>query len=242
MSEAYDVIGYSIANFGKEKNGDSFLFERLEEESLLIAVVADGVSQQPCDWLASQTTCQTLIDHFKTNVSQIDIGKRLFESILHTNRVVGLTEGKCHKMASTLSVVVCLQSEAEFCYANVGDSRIYSLYNGQLEQLTTDNSISRKERIVTSAGARMVDRPILTQVIGQDNISFPVRVKAIQKGEIITLATDGFYDARKAVFNRLMMEFADNNDFDAGFAQLVDLLKILRGDDLTAIAIRRTTA
>ena len=114
MSEAYDVIGYSIANFGKEKNGESFLFERLEEESLLIAVVADGVSQQPCDWLASQTTCQTLIDHFKTNVSQIDIGKRLSESILHTNRVVGLTEGKCRKMASTLSVVVCSQSEAEF--------------------------------------------------------------------------------------------------------------------------------
>lgn len=239
MKECYEVFGYTISNVGKEKNGDSFLFEELEAENLLIAVVADGVSQQPCDWLASLTTCQALLNHFKRNISQANIGQRLSESIQHANTVVGLTEGKCHKMASTLSVVVCPHAAAEFYYANVGDSRIYSLYNGQLEQLTTDDAIIRKERIVTSIGVRVIDRPILTQVIGQDNISYPIKVKPLRKGEVIILATDGFYDARKAVFNTLMADFGEADDFETGFTTFIDQLKMLRGDDLTAIAIRR---
>lgn len=239
MKKTYGILGYTVSNFGKEKNGDSFSFEQLEEENLLIAVVADGVSQQPCDWLASSTTCQALIDHFKQNISQSDTAQRLLESILQTNHDVALTEGKCHKMASTLSVVVCSYSSEELYYANIGDSRIYSLYNGSFEQLTTDDVIIRKERILTNAGIRLIDKHILSKVIGQDNILFKINVKSIRTGEVIILATDGFYDARKVVFNKLMTEFGEAKDFEEGFAKLIDQVKILRGDDLTAVAIKR---
>lgn len=239
MKEFCDIIGYTISNFGKEKNGDNFLFEQLEEEGILIAVVADGVSQQPCDWFASSTTCQSLIGHFKKNSHQTNIQKRLSESILQTNREVASTEGKCHKMASTLSVVVFQKSSAEINYANIGDSRIYSLHNGKLDQLTTDNVIVRKERVLTAAGIRVIDKPVLTKVIGQDNLTFEITTKSIQTGEVLLLATDGFYDARKVVFNKLMIEFGEAKDFEAGFAKLIGQMEILRGDDLTAIAIKR---
>ena len=53
------------------------------------------------------------------------------------------------------------------------------------------------------------------------------------------MATDGFYDARKVVFNKLMTEFGEAKDFEEGFAKLIDQVKILRGDDLTAVAIKR---
>ena len=239
MTEHSDILGYSIANFGKEKNGDSFLFEYLDEEGLLIAVVADGVSQQPCDWLASLTTCRTVIDQFKKNKEQKELSKRLWESIAYTSKFVASTEGKCHKMAATLSIVVCQQSSEEFFYANIGDSRIYSLYNGTLKQLTTDDVTIRKERILTPAGTRVIDRPILTKVIGQDNIAFNINRSTIRTGEALILETDGFYDARKATFNNIMLEFGDAEDFKAGFAALTSKLEILRGDDLTAIALKR---
>ena len=236
-------MGYTIPNFGKEKNGDSFLFEQLEEENILIAVVADGVSQQPCDWLASLTTCQTLVDHFKKNISQhADIEKRLLESVMFANKHVALTEGKCRKMASTLSVIVYSQLLNKIYYANIGDSRIYSLSNGMLEQLTIDNVMIRKERVLTNAGIRLIDKPILTQVIGQDNISCKINVKSVQTGEVIILATDGFYEARKAVFTKLITEFGEVDDFKEGFIKLIGQMKILRGDDLTAIAVKILTS
>ncbi|HEX8328345.1 MAG TPA: protein phosphatase 2C domain-containing protein [Hymenobacter sp.] len=243
MEGIYEVLGYTISNFGKEKNGDSFLIEQLENEGLLIAVVGDGVSQQPCDWLASSTTCQTLVDHFKKNISQKgDIENRLLESIQLTNKQIALTEGICHKMASTLSVVVYSQLSEKIYYANIGDSRIYSLYNGMLEQLTVDNTMVRREKVLTSAGMRLIDKPILTQVIGQNSISCKISVKPIQTHEIIILATDGFYEARKAVFTKLMTEFGETANFEEGFTKLIDQVKILRGDDLTAVAIKGVAA
>ena len=30
MKKTYGILGYTVSNFGKEKNGDSFLFEQLE--------------------------------------------------------------------------------------------------------------------------------------------------------------------------------------------------------------------
>ena len=99
--------------------------------------------------------------------------------------------------------------------------------------------IIRKERILTNAGIRLIDKHILSKVIGQDNILFKINVKSIRTGEVIILATDGFYDARKVVFNKLMTEFGEAKDFEEGFAKLIDQVKILRGDDLTAVAIKR---
>lgn len=43
--DCYQIFGYSIANVGKEKNGNSLLYEFLAEENLLFAAVADGVSR-----------------------------------------------------------------------------------------------------------------------------------------------------------------------------------------------------
>lgn len=235
--EPFRILGYTTANFGKEKNGDSFLFEELAAEELLIAVVADGVSQQPCDWLASATSCRAVIDYFTQNEAEPDLGRRLLHSIRQASQEVAQAEGQCQRMASTLSVVVCRQT-GDCCYANVGDSRIYSLYQGSLTQLTKDDVTLRREQVRTSAGLRIIDQPVLTQVMGQDRLALDVKSTTIRPGEILVLATDGFYEARKATFPRLMSEFAESDDFEAGFAALIGKLEIMRGDDLTAIALR----
>lgn len=35
----FDIQGYTIPKVGKEKNGDSYIVEYLEEEKLLLAIV-----------------------------------------------------------------------------------------------------------------------------------------------------------------------------------------------------------
>ncbi|MBO9700771.1 MAG: protein phosphatase 2C domain-containing protein [Sporocytophaga sp.] len=239
MSALFDILGYSIPNLGKEKNGDSYIFEYLEEEQILVAIVADGVSKQPCDWFASETTCKKLLENFKKLEGNQDINQRLLSSISETNKFVINIEGNCKRMASTLSVIAWQAFTNKLYFSNIGDSRIYSLKDEKLEQLTKDDSIITKEKVLMHGGLRVIDKSTLTKVIGQDNITISIAEKLLEVGEIIILATDGFYDARKAVFNKIMIDLSKSENFKDGFITVINKLEMLRGDDLTAIVMKR---
>jgi serine/threonine protein phosphatase PrpC len=239
MDIFFDILGYSVPNIGKEKNGDSYIFEYLENEEILVAVVADGVSKQPCDWFASKTTCKKLLECFKLQEGNKNIHQRFLNSISETNKFVNNMEGNCRRMASTLSVIVWPTSDNKLYFSNIGDSRIYSLKDEKLEQLTKDDSVITKEKVLMHGGLRVIDKSTLTKVIGQDNISISVAEKSLEIGEIIILATDGFYDARKAVYNKIMIELSKSENFKDGFTTAINKLEMLRGDDLTAIVMKR---
>ena len=239
MNDCFDIQGYTISNVGKERNGDYYLFEYLEEQNLLIAAVADGVSRQPCDWLASETTCQKLLENFKSLSDQADISERLRNSIFSTNKYLINVEGNCRRMASTLSVIVWDLKINMIYYANIGDSRIYSLHDGKLVQLTKDDSKISKEKVFVHGGFRIIDKSTLTKVIGQDNISVNVVEKLIESGETIILASDGFYEARKASFNKIITESWKANNFQENFKMIVAQMETLRGDDFTTVMIKR---
>ena len=239
MKDYYKIYGYTISNVGKEKNGDCYIYEFIEAENVLIAVVADGVSKQPCDWFASELTCAKLIEYFKRNVENDDIKIRLKESILQVNEDVINTEGNCRRMASTLSVIVWQTQKDYLTYVNIGDSRIYSSFEGKLELLTQDDATIIKERVLMHGGLRVINKSILNKVIGQPNITFKVAEKDFKEDEIIILATDGFYDARKAIFHQTIAELSLNNDLDEGFHSIIKKFEVLRGDDFTTIMVRR---
>jgi serine/threonine protein phosphatase PrpC len=239
MRDTFEIQGYTIPNTGREKNGDCYGFEYIESEGLLLAVVADGVSRQPCDWLASETTCKHLLEIFKKSAEQSDMGTRLRESIFKTNQKLIDAEGPCQKMASTLSVVVLDSDQKRFYYSNIGDSRIYRLDRGIFLQLTRDDSVVTKEKVYISGMVRTIDKHTLTKAMGQKNISIEVVEEPINEGQIIILATDGFYEARKASFNRIMEQFETSNSFEENFKTTLDKVEILRGDDLTVVMIKK---
>jgi PPM family protein phosphatase len=238
MNDAFEIYGYSVANVGKEKNGDSFVFEYIESKGLLLAIVADGVSQQPCDWFASETTCKQLLGFVREFEKHADIKTQLKEAILRTNEILISTEGKCHKMASTLSVVLIDVNAKCFYFSNIGDSRVFTLQNADFSQVTKDDSVVTKQKIFASGGFRIVDKHTLTKVMGQEKISIEVQERRIAPGEIIILATDGFYEARKASFNRIMIEFHTSGSFEDDVKVVIDKFEMLRGDDLTVVMVK----
>lgn len=238
MSE-YKILTYSISNIGKDKNGDHCLFEYIDEEHILLAVVADGVSKQPCDWFASETTCKKLIENFKNQSGNQDIAKRLLSSIHQTNQYVLSIDGPCYKMASTLSSIAWDTTTDKIFYANIGDSRIYTLRDGSFSQITKDDAIITKEKVYTRNGLRVIDQSTLTKVIGQAGITVHVEERPFSKDEIIVLATDGFYEARKATLTKIMIDFSMKSNFVEGFQSVIDKVELLRGDDLTTIVIKR---
>ncbi|MFC5532880.1 SpoIIE family protein phosphatase [Rhodocytophaga aerolata] len=142
-------------------------------------------------------------------------------------------------MASTLSIFVWPIGQACCYLANIGDSRIYSSYQGQLQLLTKDDAIMFKERVLMHGGVRIIDKYMLSKVIGMSNLQISVTEKPLREEEIIILATDGFYDARKSIYTQTMAGLSLQQHLEESFQETVKKFEILRGDDFTVVMIKK---
>ena len=105
LSFMIEIASTTHKFINKDQNGDYCIHEIINDH-ILLAAVADGVSNQPCDWKASQIACETLIAQF-TLLSKYSLNERLKKSVIKANEKVIEEEGICHKMSTTLSAV-CL--------------------------------------------------------------------------------------------------------------------------------------
>lgn len=238
MEPEYKIYRYTIPKLGKERNGDHHLCELIDDNMLLVAIVSDGVSKQPCDWLASEKTCQEILANLKNNKDEPDLKKRILNSIVSANESVIKTEAPCAKMAATVSMIVWPIGSNKIYFSNIGDSRIYSSFLGKLALLTKDDSIVTKQKIHTSIGSRIVDQSVLTKAMGQPAIAIPVYEKQIEQNEIIILATDGFYDSSKGSFTKKMSDASLHENFSLFFQETINVFQLFRDDDFTVIALQ----
>lgn len=101
---------------------------------------------------------------------------------------------ECAGMGTTLSV---LWTSGHYAYiAHVGDSRIYRLRGGKLEQITRDHSLVEElvsARLITRQEARVHPRRnIITRALGTDGDNTPdMQVTESRPGDVWLLCTDG---------------------------------------------------
>lgn len=235
----FQIVSNTTKYLSKEKNGDHLLHGFVKVEGLWIGIVADGVSKQPCDWYASELACQGFMDHFLKQKA-LPLPERIQKAILQTNGDLNKVEGPCQRLSSTLTVAVCSTTDTQCFIASVGDSRVYRIREGKLEQLSIDNVHRSTQTIMTSVGKRTVTVSNLTQVLGMSSSSLQLHVYAIDftPGDLLILATDGFYDARKS-FNTDILTLNTQPDLEASFAQLWEKFKMLANDDMTAVVINK---
>lgn len=232
-----EIISKTLKFINKEKNGDHFIHELLDEH-VLIAAVADGVSQQPCDWKASQVACEQLLEQFKI-LEGLPLDDRLRESIIHANDSVIAEESDCRKMSTTLSAV-CLDMKGNQAYwGNIGDSRIYQVRSSEILQLTNDDTLKRTKTILTSVGRRNVDASILTKSLGMETSFLDIQIHPLstEPGDLLVLATDGFYSAR-LTFEQNMIALSNSGELQSDFNTTFKKYGLLAGDDMTALVIR----
>ena len=145
--------GISDVGLKREGNEDSFSVE----DSLGLYIVADGMGGHLAGEVASQIAVEMLNESFRKWVeeeaSEEEIfgeadsslsleGNYLLGGIRLANRVVyelALEQKQYHGMGTT--IVVLLVTPTMIIAANVGDSRLYLLRDGELERLSRDHSI-----------------------------------------------------------------------------------------------------
>jgi protein phosphatase len=217
-------------------------------------VVADGMGGHNAGEVASHLAVETIHGFIAESARTADITwpfglelknsidvNRLITAVRLANRKIyneGSSAPELNGMGTT--VVAALVAGDKVALVSVGDSRIYRLRNGSLEQLTSDDTwlasvLGAKEAEGADPGHPL--RHVLTSVVGtKDDLQPESREEQLQSGDRFLLCTDGIHGRLdNAALAALLSAAATASD---GAAKLVNEA-ITRGttDNATALVI-----
>ncbi|WP_323813853.1 bifunctional protein-serine/threonine kinase/phosphatase [Cellvibrio sp. NN19] len=232
-SLSFTVGQHSTAGV-KAQNEDA-LGIRIPEGMLLdtkgaAAIIADGVSAAEAGKEASETCVRNFLSDYFSTPDTWTVKKSTSQVLIALNRWL-YSRGQHLRDAqkgfvSTLSCIIFKSHTAHLFH--VGDSRIYRLRAGKLEQLTRDH------RTVISA-----EQSYLVRAMGLD-ISLDVDYRAVELEEkdIFFLSTDGLHDFISDAQLESYLQLA-GDDFETLSKQLVALAQANQSDDNISCQILR---
>lgn len=143
-------------------------------------------------------------------------------------------------MGSTLVAAVFVG--ASVVSAHVGDSRLYRLRKGGLEQLTCDHSVVQEqidEGLVSREEARHATiRNMLTRGLGVMDVVIPeVGVYAAAGGDVFLLCSDGLTDMLED--SEIAQRLGQDNTLDAIVDDLIDSANVRGGHDNVSVVVAR---
>ncbi len=171
------------------------------------AIVADGMGGHNAGNFASRLAIDTLsqrlpikIQHFRAGASQPQPHQFAEQIIQEANSAIcaaALYHAERHGMGTTLALWLMHDNRAALLH--VGDSRIYRLRKGQLQQLTRDDSLLRDQiesgLIQTTDAALSHNRHFVTQALGQqEQVYVHIHQEELCVGDVYLLCTDGLTD------------------------------------------------
>ncbi len=187
----------------RELNEDSWRFEPVGDEIELFAV-ADGMGGHDRGEVASSLAIETLFkEAFKrikrTRKRDVPALKRLLRnSFQRANRAV-LDCGRDNEsnMGTTLTTTMVYQG-CEAFFANVGDSRVYLMREGKLEQVTRDHSLVaylvQMGELTREQARTHPSGNILVRSVGStDDVEIDVFHIPLMSGDALLLCSDGLW-------------------------------------------------
>ncbi len=169
-----------------------------------VFAVADGMGGHPGGDIASRMAVQDLEKHYRIEDGDIDGDCKLLLDHLE-KRIYAIhdrieTYGRHHPalegLGTTLSVLALAGGRA--LMAHVGDSRIYRLRQGRLEQMTSDHTLVGhfvESGVMTDEEARKHPlRHVMMQAVGHGVDEVFTRVEKLRRGDIFLLCSDGLHD------------------------------------------------
>lgn len=185
----------------RENNEDKFEYYLPESPTALAAkglvfVVCDGMGGHEAGQIASELACKTFLFEYLNHPSS-DPALALDAAVRSANRLVldcARAIPSRRGMGTTLSALAIIQDSAWI--AHVGDSRIYRLLDGSLQQLSKDHTWV--EEVVANGTFSREDaeqhkyRHVLTRAIGtEDVVIVDVERFHVQEGDVYLLCSDG---------------------------------------------------
>jgi serine/threonine protein phosphatase PrpC len=186
----------------------------LSDPGLGLFIVADGMGGHNAGEVASRLAVEAIKGFLARSAGGDDFtwpygidpqlsfqGNRLMTSIkLANRRVFKAGESRDEYTGLGTTVVAALIEDGLLTFSGVGDSRIYVYADGQLEQITQDDSwvatVLAREPGMQESLATHPMRHVLTNVLGaREQIDLEVGERTLAGGERLLFCSDGLHGA-----------------------------------------------
>jgi protein phosphatase len=249
------AAGFSDIGKVRKANEDCFLLN----EPIGLYVVADGMGGHRGGGIASRIAVET-IDVYMANPSdeftdadgtaavedQSPAARHLRQSIFLANQRIytqSLTDTTCRGMGTTVSALYLAGNS--IITANVGDSPIYLLRNGEIETLYTPHTLlHERKKIPKSLESKFSIGKlahILTRAVGiRPDVGVDLVETPCFTDDIIVLCSDGLSGK---ISREEIRDLVYQNDSKSACRKLTDLANQRGGEDnITVIVVRVTSA
>lgn len=252
MSEQRQLTlqSFGASDVGRRRaiNEDAFLCD----DELGLWVVADGMGGHAAGEVASRESIDTVFGMVRRGKATMDFGGepseqkaraacRLLEGAVQgaTYLLFAMAELDRGKAGMGTTISAMMRFGDSLALAQVGDSRIYRVRDGNALQLTEDHTLiawQLKQGLITADEARVSkQRNVITRAVGsRDYVQVDTSVWEVEPGDSYLLCSDGLH-------GYLQLDEIANILEDGGQVavdQLIDLANARGGkDNITAIIV-----
>lgn len=197
MTTEFNLVSFSLKDPRKRKCGDASFsgLLNINGEDCPVLIVADGVSQAPKDWLASESSVKFMVEYLEGTTNTLPIC--LQTAVEQTNQRIIDGVDDTNGMLSTLTVLVFQPSTDNVNWVNVGDSRLYAMKNSVWNQLSSDDSTSQP--YMENGKMRLRNgQPIMVSALSRaigysDGLNVQVNELSALEFDAFLLCSDGYY-------------------------------------------------
>jgi PPM family protein phosphatase len=239
----------------RDNNEDSVA----EDGDIGLLVLADGMGGYNAGEIASGITTTAVVDAVRREWPKLKHGqvdedsgysveslllRQALENAHTTIYQVAQSQPQCAGMGTT--AVVALLHDDRMSIAYAGDSRLYRLRKGKLDQITRDHSLV--EELVARGhysredAMQLVRRNIVTRALGVEaTVEVDLIEEGLELGDVVLLCSDGLTDMLDDETIRLTLtEFADN--LNTAAEMLVSKANERGGKDNVSVVLARVDA
>jgi PPM family protein phosphatase len=244
------VVSAGITDVGRKRKGNEDTL--LLDGELQLYIVADGMGGHQAGEVASRLVVDTIRDYMKRFKEGCAVdglkdsdpglskeGNRLLSSICLANYEVNqLAQNNefYRGMGSTVSVVFL--ADDILVAANVGDSPIYLVRGGGIEELSVQHTVLAEQAALYPGGTPLLGemyRHMLTRAMGvQETVKPDIREVRFLKDEIVIICSDGLSNK---VSPEEVLEIVSRETPEKACRLLVDLANNRGGEDNITIAV-----
>jgi type VI secretion system protein ImpM len=208
-------------------NQDSFL----ERTEVGLWVVADGLGGHSNGEVASRMVCDALAD-FVPDASFEQMVNGASDRVHQVNEHLVRAATREHNAVRSGSTVVALLVRGTRCAILwAGDSRVYRLRNGQLEQLTRDHSLAEAGGVEQGQTSSAITRA----VGGEPTLLLDTYRDRVRVGDRFLLCSDGL---TRTLPESEILEWMERHDIDGAVSGLIaTTLEAGAPDNVTVIIV-----
>lgn len=252
LTNAIQVARLTDVGQHRDHNEDSIA----SDLEIGLVVLADGMGGYKAGEVASEIAVLTIVAELKESMSTHETGvedpvngmqsesqlivkavEKANESIFNISQ----TQPQCAGMGTTL--VVGLFTNNKLLAGHIGDSRMYRMREGVLEQITEDHSLLQeqlKSGLITPEQAKVSNnKNLVTRALGIDaSVELELHEYEVQVGDIYVLCSDGLSDMVDDEEIALTLEAMSAN-LELAASQLVQMANDNGGKDNISVILAK---